>query len=81
MIFKDIQGVWGSSLGGGWYPLACSLSCVYTKCQYMCNMHKMYMCAHLDGKIGCTYEELAAKRICYCFKYCTPYSERQNVYN
>ena len=31
--------------------------------------------------IRCTYEGLAAKRICYCFKYCTPYSERQNVYN
>ena len=33
-------------LGGDWYPLACFLSCVYTKCQYMCSMHKMYMCVH-----------------------------------
>ena len=24
--------------------LTCSLSSVYTKCQYMCSMHKMYMC-------------------------------------
>ena len=45
----------GSSLGGGWFPLACSLSCVYAKCQYMCSMHKMYMCVHLEDKIGINY--------------------------
>ena len=50
-----MQGGEGISLGGGWYPLACSLSCVYTKCQYMCSMHKIYMCVHLDGKIGINY--------------------------
>ena len=60
MIFKDIQGVGEDlQLGGGWYPLVCSLSCVYTKCQYMCSMHKMYICVHmhvcLDGKIGINY--------------------------
>ena len=57
MIFKDIQGAGGegSSLVGGWYPLTCSLSCVYTKCRYMCSMHEIYMCVHLDGKIGINY--------------------------
>ena len=87
MIFKDIQGAGeggggGSSLGGGWYPLACSLSCVYTKCQYnMCSMHKMYMCVHLDGKIGINYVHMRDWQLSKCFKYYTPYSERQNVYN
>ena len=32
---------------------------VYTKCQYMCSMHKMYICVRmhvcLDGKIGINY--------------------------
>ena len=55
MIFKDIQGAGGGSSAGRWlYPLACSPSCVYTKCQYMCSMHKMYMCV-------CMHVCLAAK--------------------
>ena len=48
---------------------------------------RAYVCVHacVLGRQNwdklCTYEGLAAKRICYCFKYYTPYSERQNVYN
>ena len=41
---SKVQGGGDLQLGGGWYPLACSLSCFYTKCQYMHSIHKMYTC-------------------------------------
>ena len=59
VLFLKISKVYGGGggggggggdlqLGSGWYPLACSLSCVYTKCQYKCSMHKMHVhvCVH-----------------------------------
>ena len=75
MIFKDIQGV------GGIFSWEVAGIPLHALCLvYMCSMHKMYICVRmhvcLDGKSCklCTYEELAAKRICYCFKYCTLFS-------